>query len=246
MDMKSKSVGKQRGGTMLGIIVGVLVGLGAALAVAVYVTKVPVPFVNKSASKGSAAEQEAAESKKNKDWDPNAPLYGKNPAKSGTPATGAVGNTEPVPSVASGTTSSAQTVAKKSAATASAAAGAEAAKPAKAASAAAPVKRGTADPLGDLAKAKSAVPAAGSTTGGADPFTYLVQAGAFRTPDDAESQRAKLGMLGMEAKITEREQSGHTVYRVRVGPFGNKEEAEKAKDKLDSSGFDTALVRVQR
>ena len=73
-----------------------------------------------------------------------------------------------------------------------------------------------------------------------------MQAGAFRTPEDAETQRAKLGMLGLDAKISEREQSGHTVYRVRVGPFGNKEEAEKTKDKLESGGFDTALVRVQR
>jgi cell division protein FtsN len=253
MDMKSTNVDKQRGGTMLGIIVGVLVGLGAALAVAVYVTKVPVPFVNKGASKGSAVDQEAAEAKKNKDWDPNAPLYGKNPAKSGTPATGGSVGAEPAPAApapGANTGTPAAAVTKKPAATASATAGAETAKPAKAASAATaaatPAKPGAADPLGDLAKAKSAAPAAGSTTGGADPFTYLVQAGAFRTPDDAESQRAKLGMLGMEAKITEREQSGHTVYRVRVGPFGNKDEAEKAKDKLDSSGFDTALVRVQR
>jgi cell division protein FtsN len=252
MDMQFMTLAKQRGGTMLGIIVGVLVGLGAALAVAVYVTKVPVPFVNKGANKGSAVEQEAAEAKKNKDWDPNAPLYGKNPAKSGTPATGGSVGAEPTqatPAPSANTGTATAIVTKKSAAVASAAAGTEAAKPAKAASAttaAAPVKPGSADPLGDLAKAKSAATATGSTIGGADPFTYLVQAGAFRTPEDAESQRAKLGMLGMEAKITEREQSGHTVYRVRVGPFGNKDEAEKAKDKLDSSGFDTALVRVQR
>jgi cell division protein FtsN len=243
MDMQFMTLAKQRGGTMLGIIVGVLVGLGAALAVAVYVTKVPVPFVNKSANKGTGAEQEAAEAKKNKDWDPNAPLYGKNPAKSGTPATGSVGPAPAAvaPSAIASTPTAA--VSKKPAATASSTAGTEAGKPAKAAG---PVKPGSADPLGDLAKAKSAAPAAGSTAGGVDPFTYLVQAGAFRTPEDAESQRAKLGMLGMEARITEREQSGHTVYRVRVGPFGNKDEAEKAKDKLDSSGFDTALVRVQR
>jgi cell division protein FtsN len=36
------------------------------------------------------------------------------------------------------------------------------------------------------------------------------------------------------------------VYRVRVGPFNNKDDADKAKEKLDSGGFDTALVRVQR
>lgn len=66
---------QQRGGTILGFIIGVVVGLAAALVVAVYVTKVPVPFVNKGQSR--SADQDAAEAKKNKDWDPNAPLYGK-------------------------------------------------------------------------------------------------------------------------------------------------------------------------
>ena len=40
-------VNRQRGGTVVGVIVGILLGLVAALAVAIYVTKVPVPFVNK-------------------------------------------------------------------------------------------------------------------------------------------------------------------------------------------------------
>ena len=57
----------QRGGTFLGFIIGVVVGLAAALAVAVYVTKVPVPFMNKGQSR--SAEQDAAEAKKNKDWE---------------------------------------------------------------------------------------------------------------------------------------------------------------------------------
>jgi cell division protein FtsN len=33
---------------------------------------------------------------------------------------------------------------------------------------------------------------------------------------------------------------------VRVGPFDKKEEADKAKDKMDKSGMETALVRVAR
>jgi len=36
------------------------------------------------------------------------------------------------------------------------------------------------------------------------------------------------------------------VYRVRVGPFEKKEDGERAKEKLDKAGLDTALVRVQR
>ena len=99
-----------------------------------------------------------------------------------------------------------------------------------------------ADPLGDLAAAR----AGGGGGGGADPFLYFVQAGAFRTAEDAEAQRAKLSLMGIEAKVTEREQSGRQVYRVRVGPFNSKDDADRQKDKLDAGGFDTALVRVQR
>lgn len=78
------------------------------------------------------------------------------------------------------------------------------------------------------------------------PVTYYVQAGAFARSDDAEQQRANLGLLGMSAKVTEREQAGRTVYRVRVGPFERKEDADSAKERLASAGVDAALVRVQR
>ena len=217
---------KQRGGTLLGIIIGALLGLGAALAVAVYVTKVPVPFMNKGLVQ--SADNDAAEAKKNKDWDPNASLAGKNPARPGAVASGVVGTDSPV-------------------------AAASAAKGSKQAASAA-----SADPLGDLAKAKSeAKPKAeakpdakpdtlASAGSSADPFSYFIQAGAFRTPEDAEAQRAKLSLMGFQAKVTEREQSGRTVYRVRLGPFDKKDDADKTKEKLDGNAIETALVRVQR
>jgi cell division protein FtsN len=218
----------QRGGTFLGFIIGVLVGLGGALAVAVYVTKVPIPFVNKTQSR--SPDQDAAEIKKNKDWDPNAPLYGKNPARPAPAASvAASGAVVPAPAPAP--------------ITAPVAVPAPAATPAKP-PVSATGKPASADPLGDLARAKAAV--ATAPAAGVDPFTYFVQAGAYRTPEDAEAQRVKLTLLGVEAKVTEREQSGRTVYRVRLGPFDKKEDADKAKDKLDAAGNETALVRVQR
>ena len=39
--------GVQRGGFMLGLVVGLLVGLVLALGVALYITKAPVPFIDK-------------------------------------------------------------------------------------------------------------------------------------------------------------------------------------------------------
>jgi cell division protein FtsN len=73
-----------------------------------------------------------------------------------------------------------------------------------------------------------------------------VQSGAYRAMPEADAQKAKLAMLGYESKITEREQSGYTVYRVRVGPLDKKEDADKVKDKLEASGLESVLVRVNR
>ena len=66
---------RQRGGTFVGFIFGLIVGLGVALAVVVYVMKVPVPFITKGGLRGP--EQDAAEAEKNRNWNPNHMLAGK-------------------------------------------------------------------------------------------------------------------------------------------------------------------------
>lgn len=225
-----RSLHRQRGSVVIGIIIGVVLGLAVALAVAVYVTKVPVPFMQKGTSR--TPEQDAAESRKNKNWDPNAPLYGKNPARQA--ASGPVGGggdaTLNPPAVAG---------AAQAASAATPVRAASAASAARAVTKAPPLAGASSDPLGDLAAARSGNPAG-------DPFLYFVQVGAFRTAEDAEAQRAKLSLIGLDAKITEREQAGRQVFRVRVGPFERKEEADRSKEKLEAGGFETALVRVQR
>jgi cell division protein FtsN len=89
------SFSRQRGNTLVGFILGLVVGLTVALVVAIYVTKVPIPFLNKGLSRN--AEQDAAEQKKNKDWDPNAPLYGKSPAANAPADKPAVNPAAPTP-----------------------------------------------------------------------------------------------------------------------------------------------------
>jgi cell division protein FtsN len=215
----------QLGGTLLGFVIGLLVGLGAALAVAVYVTRVPVPFVDRGLHRG--ADADAQEAERNKGWNPNKGVGG-----GGAPA--------PAPAApAEGTVSTPPADGK-----ALPAPGESAAKPAA-----------SKDPLGDLvqqrlgqepAKAAAAPAPAEAPAPGADPFTYFVQAGAFRSAEDAEAQRAKLGMMGIHAQVSEREQNGRTVYRVRVGPFNQKALAELTQEQLSSSGIESALVRVQR
>ncbi|MBX9935187.1 MAG: SPOR domain-containing protein [Burkholderiaceae bacterium] len=243
---------QQQGGTILGFILGLVVGLGAAFAVAVYVTKVPVPFLNKGAVRGT--EKDAAEDEKNKDWDPNAPLYGKNPVRSvpadppsaeATPSANeptakpSPAELKPAPEAVADTKTTVKPEGKAESSKA------EAKADAKPDAKADTKPSASADPLGDLAKSRANTTA--STTGAADDsFTYFLQTGAFGTTTDAEAQRAKLAMMGWEARISEREQNGRTVFRVRVGPFGKRGEAETLKEKLDGTGVDAALVRVQR
>jgi cell division protein FtsN len=103
----------------------------------------------------------------------------------------------------------------------------------------------TRDPAAILAGQKPAAGAA-SSAGATETFVYYVQAGAFGRPDDAEQQRAKLAMAGFESKVSSREQSGRQVYRVRLGPFDKRSEAESTQDRLGSNGVEAALVRVQK
>ncbi len=247
--MTSTPKNRQRGGTLVGLVIGLVLGLAAALAVAVYVTKVPVPFMNKNQTR--TPEQDAAESRKNQNWDPNAPLYGKNPAKPASAASApAEAASEPaapaavVPAPPPAFIPSGGASAPAAAPAAPARPSAPAAAPTPPAVAPAPPpapapgRVATPDPLGDLANSRA--------NAGVDPFIYFVQAGAFLAPADAEAQRAKLSLMGLEARVFEREQSGRAVYRVRVGPIDKKTDADRVKARLEGGGVEATLVRVQR
>ena len=206
----------QRGGTLLGLVIGLLLGLGIALAVAVYVTKVPVPLVDRGVQRPPS--QDAVEAERNRNWNPNAALSGRAatgeaPAPSGAAPAATAPSTSP--------TAAAPTAAPSSAP----------------------------DPLGELIQSRTqgAAPVVPVDIANApDPFIYFVQAGAFRSPGDAEAQRARLAILGMDAKVSEREQAGQPIYRVRIGPFDRKATADELQANLTGRGFEAALVRVQR
>ncbi len=226
MTFHLSSPARQRGGFAIGLVIGLLVGLAIALAVALYVTKAPNPFVNKV--QGRPAAQDAADAERNRTWDPNAPLAGKNPASS---AASMPAPTTVLPPPTTTVTPTAPTLVPPTVID--------------------PVVPATRPPVVAASAAAPSAPAQRASapctaSAGADPFSYFVQAGAFARTEDAEQQRAKLALIGVESKLTEREQGGRTVYRVRVGPFDKKEDADAAKDKLADAGVDSALVRVQK
>jgi cell division protein FtsN len=73
---------------------------------------------------------------------------------------------------------------------------------------------------------------------------YLVQAGSFQNREDGESHRARIILLNMNANVVESVVGGRTRYRVQVGPFAGRENAEGARDILSSNEIDSILMVV--
>ncbi|RZS54804.1 SPOR domain-containing protein [Sphaerotilus mobilis] len=215
------ALSSQRGGFALGLIVGLLIGVALSLAVALYVTKVPVPFIDKVPQR--TAEQDAEEARKNEKWNPNAPLAGKSgnsPAASAVP--GAVPGTTP------GTVLAPPTAPATPPAVVAPAASTGSATPA-------PV----APPIAAIGASR---PAPSARTA-ADPLGYVVQIASYSRAAEAEQQRTRLILAGLtDVKVVEFEQAGGKMYRVRLGPFKVREDADRAKDQAASAGFSDASV----
>lgn len=78
------------------------------------------------------------------------------------------------------------------------------------------------------------------------PGTYLLQAGSFRTHEQADRLKAQLALLGLETGIqTVSINDRETWHRVRVGPFRDLDELHKIRVQLKSHKVDAILIRVR-
>ena len=206
-----------------------------ALVVALYVTKTPVPLMNKGQQR--TPEQDAAEVERNKTWDPNAALAGKQPARAVAPAVPAApaSDTAIVPRAPAPVLPTPADNGKVTPAGATA------------------VVNGCGNPQEHARRRRDPqrhepgeAPKRPDRAAGGDPFIYFVQVGAYSKAEDAEQQRARLAMAGLRATVSEREQNGRTVHRVRLGPFDRKDEADAQTDRAKAIDPDASLVRVDR
>jgi cell division protein FtsN len=79
----------------------------------------------------------------------------------------------------------------------------------------------------------------------AEGTTYYLQAGAYQTEDDADNQKAKLALLGLEARVRAATVADKgTVYRVRLGPYANQEELNDAKTTLQDNGITASVIKI--
>ncbi len=72
---------------------------------------------------------------------------------------------------------------------------------------------------------------------------YILQAGSFRSSDDADRRRAQILLLGLEAKVESVEANGDRWHRVYVGPFQTHNTLSSARAKLIGEAIDTLVIR---
>lgn len=75
--------------------------------------------------------------------------------------------------------------------------------------------------------------------------TYFLQVGAFQTEQEADNMKAKLALLGLETIVqTANIPDKGVLHRVRVGPFADLDQINKAKDELAKNGFHADMIKV--
>ncbi|MGG6462303.1 SPOR domain-containing protein [Solilutibacter silvestris] len=74
---------------------------------------------------------------------------------------------------------------------------------------------------------------------------YILQAGAFGDAGQAEAVKAKIAMLGLNARVESADVGGKTVYRVRMGPYASAGELAGAKSKLSGGGVAAVAVKAR-
>ena len=242
----------QQGGTFLGLVIGVLLGLGISLAVAVYVTKVPIPFVDRGVA--GSAEADKAEMARNKNWNPNAAVITVEPPKNLAGVTlpegvdpppipsDAVSNDSDIPAPAVmadplGTLALAKLDGQSSdAAEANANTGADQSGDAG----------GGAPSTEPAAVVRAPAPAPAQSSESKGVTAYIIQAGAFTDVNDAEAQRAKLAIMGVDVRVSVTEKDGVKYFRVRSGAFRDKASAQATAKRLTQAGVDNTVMTIKR
>jgi cell division protein FtsN len=73
---------------------------------------------------------------------------------------------------------------------------------------------------------------------------FLLQVASFRKPDSAEALKAELALQGLQAQVVDSDLGDKgTWYRVRLGPYAERADAETVRDRLEEKGLRPMVMR---
>lgn len=237
---------------------GIVLGVAAAVAVALYVTKAPMPFKDKaSRSTPSTLLPDVPHAP-----DPNIALYGQDgPAGTRSAAEGGSTNNPPAPAPEPGLPQNplsdaiGQIIAgmdnKPAAGTGTpagkppvvvASAKPSLAPPTMPAPAEKPAPKQASKPASSLPMPPPPPPAATRRAANTQ-TTYYLQTGAFRSRDEADTMLARVVLLGLPVHVETGQASGSPINRVRVGPFKGIDDMNRARTKLGDDKIESTVIR---
>jgi cell division protein FtsN len=89
----------------------------------------------------------------------------------------------------------------------------------------------------------AAAPAASAADEGG---RLMLQTGAFKSAQDADAMRARLALLGLDARVSQVMPDGATVlYRVRIGPYRELDDLSGIRRTLSENGIEAQVVHAQ-
>jgi cell division protein FtsN len=96
------------------------------------------------------------------------------------------------------------------------------------------------------AAAAPPAPAAAAAAPGPDTSSrVMIQTGAFKSAQDADAMRARLALLGLDARVSQVTQDGGAtvLYRVRIGPYRELDDLSGIRRTLSENGIEAQVVR---
>ena len=79
----------------------------------------------------------------------------------------------------------------------------------------------------------------------ADSANYLLQAGSFRSMEDAEQRRAELLLLGLDTRVQTVRNANSVWHRVQVGPFSSNRRLNQARNLLTRHHIESLVLRMK-
>jgi cell division protein FtsN len=81
----------------------------------------------------------------------------------------------------------------------------------------------------------------------AEPGEYIIQVGSFRSREEADTQKAKLALLGIESRVEQVTiDNKDTWFRVRIGPEKDQQKVQTLLARLSENSIQSYLVKVKK
>jgi cell division protein FtsN len=95
----------------------------------------------------------------------------------------------------------------------------------------------------DVLQGKKAASSASAETTTKKPVRYYLQAGSFSSQNLANDMKARLALLGVDAKIKSKQDNGKMINRIIIGPFNSEDEADDTINTLKDNGITATLIK---